>query len=100
MKFRPAAATLMRTWPAGGSGTATSSSFSTSGPPVACTRIAFIVVAIASARAAYHRYDIVPPVGETLKTAEIAALAKDLGETKAPRFGAMAGGLRGSEILR
>jgi aspartate aminotransferase len=39
-------------------------------------------------------------MSETLKTAEIAALAKDPGTSKAPRFGAMADGLRGSEILR
>src|SRR5258706_13339362 len=101
MKLSPAAASLMRTCPGGGSGSATSSSFSVSGPPAARIRIAFIVVAaIALARAAYHRYGIVPPMGETLKTADIAALAKDAGASKAARFGAMADTLRGSEILR
>ena len=39
-------------------------------------------------------------MSETLKNADIAALAKDPGTSKALRFGAMADGLRGSEILR
>ena len=39
-------------------------------------------------------------MSETLKTADIEALARDPGASSARRFGAMAEGLRGSEILR
>src|SRR5688572_4378435 len=39
-------------------------------------------------------------MSETLKSADVAALAKDPGTGQAPRFGRMAEGLKGSEILR
>ena len=39
-------------------------------------------------------------MSETLKSADITALAKDPGPGSAARFGAMADGLKGSEILR
>src|SRR6185437_14128304 len=53
-KLTPAASTSIRSSPASGNGSGTSSTRSTSGPPASCARIAFIVSQLTSQRSTIH----------------------------------------------